>query len=226
MCTVESRGSCLWGVNSLMPMAYMEPSDGFHYPTEECKQETTQGSYQKLLPSRWWGVCCNPPQHMNRTHEPSVLCTQAWVEQQKKKPGASGGGGSGSRGVSKTSARPGGNSIGTGRRGLGASTASTRNASRGAAGGRRGVLGKGKGRAEGGPGGWGEEEESALEGLAEKLGVVRKHLKLKSFVRFSHSLLLFMLFFSYVVLVVLLFPPCENLGVKKLKQEKLRKTTD
>ncbi|CBJ26768.1 expressed unknown protein [Ectocarpus siliculosus] len=99
---------------------------------------------------------------------------EAWVEQQKK-PEASGGGGggSGSRGVSKISARPGGNSIGTGRRGLGASTASSRNASRGAAGGRRGVLGKGKGSAAAGPGGWGEEEESALKGLAEKLGVVR-----------------------------------------------------
>ncbi|CAN0385143.1 unnamed protein product, partial [Ectocarpus sp. 8 AP-2014] len=58
---------------------------------------------------------------------------EAWVEQQKK-PEASGGGGSGgsggSRGVSKISAEPGGNSIGTGRRGLGASTASSRNASR------------------------------------------------------------------------------------------------
>lgn len=116
------------------------------------------------------------------------------MEQQKKKPGASDGGASGSRGVSKISARPGGNSIGTaGRRGLGASTASTRNASRGAAGGRRGVLGKGKGgAAAAGLGGWGEEEESALKGLAEKLGVVRKTLKTQEFCPLvTISLLLF-----------------------------------
>ncbi|CAM9224180.1 unnamed protein product, partial [Ectocarpus sp. 12 AP-2014] len=114
-------------------------------------------------------------------HDATLLLTEtetaleAWVEQQKMKPGASGGGGGGggSRGVSNISAEPCGKSIGTGRRGLGASTASSRNASRGAAGGKRSVLGKGKGRAAAGSGGWGEEEESALKGLAEKLGVVR-----------------------------------------------------
>lgn len=144
------------------------------------------------------------------------------MEQQKKKPEASGGGGggSGSLGVSKISARPGGN-IGTGRRGLGASTASSRNASRGAAGGRRGVLGKGKGRAAAGPGGWGEEEESALKGLAEKLGVVRKQLELKEFLSACHTLpaVVFVLFFFPA-----LFPPSENLGAERLKQEN-RKTT-